>query len=64
LVEQAYGSDMNKGLDAAIGGWQFNNIVTWQSGPVFNVTCQGGRVDLIGDPTPSDAQRDRLQGLD
>jgi hypothetical protein len=49
---------MNKGLDAAVGGWQFNNIVTWQSGPVFNVTCDGGRVDLIGDQTPSDAQRD------
>jgi hypothetical protein len=58
-----YGKDMNRGLDAAIGGWQFNNIVTWQSGPVFNVTCQGGRVDLIGDPTPTDAQRDRLLEL-
>ena len=53
---------MNKGLDAAIGGWQFNNIVVWQSGPVFNVTCDGGRVDLIGDPNPSQAQRD--QGLE
>lgn len=50
------GSDMNRGLDAAIGGWQFNNIVTWQSGPVYNVTCDGGRVDLIGDPTPTGAQ--------
>jgi hypothetical protein len=52
-----WGTDMNRALDTAIGGWQFNNIVTWQSGPVFNVTCDGGRVDLIGDPTPSDAQR-------
>ncbi|HJP93118.1 MAG TPA: TonB-dependent receptor [Pyrinomonadaceae bacterium] len=52
-----WGSDMNKALDTAIGGWQFNNIVTWQSGPVFNVTCDGGRVDLIGDPTPTDTQR-------
>lgn len=57
-----YGSDINKGLDAAIGGWQFNNIVTWQSGPVFNVTCNGGRVDLIGDPNPTQAQDD--QGLE
>jgi Carboxypeptidase regulatory-like domain/TonB dependent receptor len=56
-----YGADMNKGLDAAIGGWQFNNIVTWQSGPVYNVTCDGGRVDLIGDPSPTDSQR--AQGL-
>jgi Carboxypeptidase regulatory-like domain len=57
-----WGSDMNEALDAAVGGWQFNNIVTWQSGPVFNVTCNGGRVDLIGDPTPTDAQR--AQGLE
>jgi len=56
-----YGADMNKGLDAAIGGWEFNNIVTWQSGPVFNVTCNGGRVDLLGDPNPTQAQED--QGL-
>jgi hypothetical protein len=54
-----WGGDMPKALDAAIGGFQFNNIVTWQSGPVFNVTCNGGRVDLIGDPTPTQAQRDR-----
>jgi hypothetical protein len=52
-----YGSEMHKALDTAVGGWQFNNIITWQSGPVFNVTCSGGRVDLIGDPTPTDAQR-------
>ena len=57
-----YGSDMNKAVDVAIGGWQFNNIVTWQSGPVFNVTCNGGRVDLIGDPEPTGAQR--AQGLE
>ncbi|HKG79543.1 MAG TPA: TonB-dependent receptor [Pyrinomonadaceae bacterium] len=58
-----WGTDMNKAVDTAIGGWQFNNIVTWQSGPVFNVTCFGGRVDLIGDPTPTDAQRSQ-QGLE
>lgn len=57
-----YGSDMNRGVDAIFGNWQFNNIVVWQSGPVFNVTCDGGRVDLIGDPNPSEAQRD--QGLE
>ncbi len=57
-----WGSDMHKALDAAVGGWQFNNIVAWQSGPVFNVTCDGGRVDLIGDPTLTQAQRD--QGLE
>ena len=57
-----FGSDMNRGVDAVVGGWQFNNIVTWQTGPVFNVTCNGGRVDLIGDPNPTQAQQD--QGLE
>jgi carboxypeptidase family protein len=57
-----YGADMNKGLDAVVGGWQFNNIITWQTGPVFNVTCNGGRVDLTGDPNPTQAQQD--QGLE
>jgi hypothetical protein len=53
---------MPKALDAAIGGFQLNNIVTWQSGPVFNVTCNSGRVDLIGDPNPTETQR--AQGLE
>ena len=57
-----YGDEMNKGLDAVVGGWQYNNIVTWQSGPVFNVTCNGGRVDLIGDPNPTATQE--AQGLE
>jgi hypothetical protein len=52
-----FGTDMNRGVDAVVGGWQFNNIVVWQSGPVFNVTCDGGRVDIIGDPTPTSAQQ-------
>ena len=50
-----YGDQMNRGLDFVVGGWQWNNIVIWQSGPVFNVTCDGGRVDLVGDPTPTSA---------
>ena len=57
-----YGSDMNRAVDAALGNWQFNNIVTWQTGPVFNVTCNGGRVDLLGDPNPTQTQED--QGLE
>ncbi|HKP80897.1 MAG TPA: carboxypeptidase regulatory-like domain-containing protein [Pyrinomonadaceae bacterium] len=52
-----FGTDMNRGVDAVVGGWQFNNIVVWQSGPVFNVTCDSGRVDIIGDPTPTSAQQ-------
>lgn len=57
-----YGSEMPKAADFVVGNWQFNNIVVWQSGPVFNVTCNGGRVDLIGDPNPTSAQE--AQGLE
>jgi len=57
-----FGSDMPKGLDLALGAWQFNNIVIWQSGPVFDVTCNGGRVDILGDPSPTAEQE--AQGLD
>jgi hypothetical protein len=53
---------MPKALDAVVGGFQLNNIITWQSGPVFNVTCNGGRADLIGDPTPTSTQQG--QGLE
>jgi Carboxypeptidase regulatory-like domain len=57
-----WGSDMPKALDFVVGGFQFNNIVVWQTGPVFNVTCNGGRVDLIGDPNPTAEQE--AQGLE
>jgi hypothetical protein len=53
--------DIPTALDYVIGGWQMNNIVTLQSGPVFDVTVNGGRVDIIGDPTPTEAQR--AQGI-
>lgn len=49
-------SDIPTALDYVIGGWQFNNIITLQSGPVYTVTFDGGRVDIIGDPTPTAQQ--------
>ncbi|HEX8180524.1 MAG TPA: TonB-dependent receptor [Pyrinomonadaceae bacterium] len=52
-----YGKELPKALDYVIGGFQLNNIIQLQSGPHFNVTCNGGRVDLIGDPTPTAADR-------
>lgn len=52
-----FGGDMPKALDFFIGGIQLNNIITIQSGPVYTVTADGGRVNLIGDPTPTNAQR-------
>ncbi len=54
---RSFGKDMPKAVDFFIGGFQFNNIVTWQSGPVYTVTSSGGRVDLLGDPTPTAADR-------
>ena len=55
-----FGLDMPRALDFVVGGFQLNNIITVQSGPVFNVTCNGGRVDLIGDPSPTSS--DEAQG--
>jgi hypothetical protein len=51
---------MPRALDMLVGGFQLNNIITVQSGPVYNVTCNGGRVDLIGNPAPTPA--DEAQG--
>ncbi|PYS93170.1 MAG: hypothetical protein DMF64_05670 [Acidobacteria bacterium] len=56
---RAYLRNIPKGLDYVIGGFQFNNIVTWQSGPPYTVVANGARADLIGDPTPTAAQRAR-----
>ena len=50
---RTYWSDMPAALDALIGGWQLNNIITLQSGPVFTPNWRGGRPDLVGDPTPT-----------
>ncbi|HVF56384.1 MAG TPA: TonB-dependent receptor [Pyrinomonadaceae bacterium] len=54
---RAFGGDMPKALDFFIGGFQLNNIITLQSGPVYSVTYNGGRVDLVGDPRPTAADR-------
>jgi hypothetical protein len=43
-------NDMPKGADFLIGGWQLNNVIQIQSGPVFSVFGNGGRADIIGDP--------------
>ena len=51
-----YLKDIPTVADFFIGGWQFNNIITYQSGPAYTVTWNGGRVDLVGDPTPTATQ--------
>ncbi len=55
--QRQFGGDLPKPVDFLIGGFQFNNIITAQSGPVYNVTCNGGRVDIIGDPSPTAADQ-------
>ncbi|MFN2414018.1 MAG: TonB-dependent receptor domain-containing protein [Pyrinomonadaceae bacterium] len=57
-----FGGDVPAALDYVIGGWQFNNNITIQSGPVYSIHFGGQRPDLIGDPTPTAAQR--AQGLE
>jgi hypothetical protein len=58
-----YMSSANRALDAVIGGWQLNGIVTFQNGFPMTITAadEGGlndsfgtnRADLVGDPNPS-----------
>jgi hypothetical protein len=59
--ERMFLNDMPKALDYVVGGWQLNNIITIQSGPLYDVTFRGGRVDIIGDPTPTAEQK--AQGI-
>jgi hypothetical protein len=47
-----WGSDVNRWVDYAIGGWQLNGIYTLQGGTPFSITASGNpqytRADLIG----------------
>jgi hypothetical protein len=56
-----YGAGWNKGVDFFLGGWQWNNLITIQSGPTYTINFgEGGpRPNLIGDPTPTAEQRAR-----
>jgi hypothetical protein len=60
---KAVGSQMNKALDAVIGGWQINGFTTFQSGTPLNVTYAFSRLadgnqrpNLNGDPLGADIQ--------
>ncbi len=50
---RSFAGNLPKVVDLVIGGFQLNNVITLQSGPVYSVTSNGGRVDIIGDPTPT-----------
>jgi hypothetical protein len=46
-----YGSNMPGAIDAVLGGWQVNPIITLQSGSPFDLNNNGSsRLDLVGDP--------------
>jgi hypothetical protein len=45
-----FGSDLPAALDFFIGGFQLNNVIQIQSGPVYSVFSGGRRVDITGDP--------------
>ncbi len=56
-----FGSNLNRGLEEAIGGWQVNGIYSAQSGLPFNATCNdtgfvlqayGQRCNKVGNPFP------------
>ncbi|HEX8720365.1 MAG TPA: carboxypeptidase regulatory-like domain-containing protein [Pyrinomonadaceae bacterium] len=53
-----WGSDAALPVDYVIGGWQLNNVVTVQSGPVYSIVFGGQRPDVIADPSPTAAQRE------
>ncbi len=52
-----YFKEIPTALEYLVGGWQFNTIVNLQSGPVYDVTSNGARVNIVGDPTPTAQQR-------
>jgi Carboxypeptidase regulatory-like domain/TonB dependent receptor len=37
-----FGANSNRFVDAVLGGWQFNNIFTWQSGQFLSPSFSGG----------------------
>jgi hypothetical protein len=56
-----FGTDWPRALDFFVGGFQWNNVITIQSGPTYTINFgEGGpRPNLVGDPTPTADQRAR-----
>ena len=50
---RAFGKEMNRVVDAVIGGWQLNGTYEWQSGQPFNF---GSRIYYAGDPSQIEAK--------
>lgn len=62
-----FGGNMNRALDAAVGGWQVTAITTFQRGFPFSILCNDAsglllsftqRCTQIGDPYPSGFHKD------
>jgi hypothetical protein len=62
-----YGGDMNRAVDAVVGGWQITTITTFQRGFPFSILCNNAsgllltftqRCNQIGDPYPSGFHKD------
>ena len=56
--------NMPKSLDYVIGGWQLNNIVNLQSGPVYDVQFNGGRVEYYRRPDADGAAASRRKTIE
>ena len=65
--ERTWGSDWNRVVDLALGGWSLSGVFSRQSGLPLSVTQSGGliwdgtqRPDLVGDPQTSGPIQERL----
>ena len=65
--DRAWGSNWNRVLDLALGGWSVSGVFSRQSGMPLSVTQSGGliwdgtqRPDLVGDPGTSGSIQSRL----
>ena len=68
--ERAWGSNWNRVIDLALGGWSVSGVFSRQSGMPLSVTQSGGliwdgtqRPDLIGDPSTSGSIQEQAQQL-
>ncbi len=64
---RSFAKDVNRVMDAVIGGWEMSGFFTLQSSQPLQVTQNGGtlwngtqRPNLIGDPTTSGSVYDRM----
>ncbi|MDZ4801083.1 MAG: carboxypeptidase regulatory-like domain-containing protein [Bryobacteraceae bacterium] len=67
--KRKFGSNMNRIMDAIVGGWNVSGVMLMQSGVPLQVTQSGGNIwdgtqrpNLIGDPSTSGRVQDRLNG--